>query len=764
MSELKTQVIHTFISDHTAQSIDFVKSAIKNSQTTVKNRKGYKRTTFRDCSIQNMTNLSKSLTKNNWAEVLAESEVNRKYDLFSKTLLHYFNLHCPLLSKPNIPQKNNRFKSNWMTDEIKHIKALLTFAVGKVNSGEKIDKSLINKVKNNYDCKVVEAKREFYSKAIENSSNKSKASWKIINQFRGKMSNAPLQRIKLQNSDKYIFEEAEVASEFNKFFVSVGEETVKPLANTVSNETFPADRVPYSMFLLPTNRKEISNIIHSLKPKHSVGYDQIPIIIIKQCCDPIVEVLVDIINCMLDQGVFPDSLKIAKVIPIFKKGRRTDMNNYRPISILPALSKVFERVIYVRVAAYLERYNLVTPCQNGFVKGKSTVGALIGIVEAIIDDIDVGKFSVGVMLDLTKAFDCVNINILLEKLHNLGIRGVGQDLLRSYLSARYQFVAVGGESDAAASSLLQVKSGVPQGSILGPLLFILYVNDIQSALPEIKKLTLYADDTTLLFSDSNMERLEVDSNVGCNSVVQYFNEISLNINPSKCEMIDFSLRPVYIEPKVYVDDSHIANVVSVSLLGLRLDSKLLWNDHVDKIVSDLSKGLFVLRFIVKYVPATTARTVYFSLMYSHITYGIELWGSTADTHFQKIFKLQKQAVRYLAKLGYNDSCRQSFKNLSLLTLPCIYIYRLLIYIYTNRYNFKTNSDIHPYNTRTKTHIVVERHRLHKFEKKPSYIGSRLYNKLPKLIKTSESLKRFKTKLYKFLAEKAYYGVDEYLEE
>jgi hypothetical protein len=765
-NNVKTQIIHTLISDHTAQCVELTDwSESKNIKAKILENKYHSknnnRITCRNNSVENTNKLLVSLKTVDWGSAIDETNVNRKYELFVSIFLKHYNWHCPEISK--IKNKNRtKLNGNWKTPEIDRIRTMLEIAQYKISIGENINKDLVNKIKQTYDLEVVEAKKRFYAKSINSSNNKSKASWNIINKYRGKEGKSnPL--ISLEIGNEEIIEEARVAEEFNNFFVSIGQESKTTSISTNSHLHPSCNRITSNLFLYPTSKEEILNIIKNIKTKHSVGHDNISIQIIKLCGDAIAEPLNDIANSILKEGIFPDSLKIAKVIPIFKKGNKLDVNNYRPISILPAFSKILERVILVRILSFLKKHNLMSPCQHGFTQGKSTNSALVEFMERIIDEVDKGKYSIGAMFDLTKAFNYVHTNTLLTKLYDLGIRGVAHDLIKSYLSNRYQYVCIPNNDGIATSTYQKLESGVPQGSILGPVLFTLYINDIQNTIP-LKNLTLYADDTTALISNINLETLEIDLNTICNSIVQYFNSMYLTVNPNKCEIINFSLKNNHIEPTLYIGDQLIKSVNSTTVLGLKIDSKLLWTDQVNNIANKVSKGLFVMKYIMKYIPQETAKIVYYAVIYSHMAYGIELWGSTADIHFQQIFKLQKKAIRYIAKLGYRESCREHFKTLSILTLPCIYIYRLIIYSFNNKNTQQTNADIHSHNTRGKHQLAIQRHRLHLFNKKPSYMSGKLFNKLPNPIKCIDHPKKFKAELFRFLVKKAFYSIEEYLED
>jgi hypothetical protein len=280
------------------------------------------------------------------------------------------------------------------------------------------------------------------------------------------------------------------------------------------------------MFLSEVTEQEVSKTIRELKTKKSDDVNGMSTWLLKQCQIGLAGPLTEIINLSFKSGIFPNSLKAAKVIPIFKKGDTLQPSNYRPISILPVLSKVFEKLFMRRMLSFFEEFNILSNNQFGFRKGKSTVDAIIRLVDMIVNDLDKHNMTLSVFLDLSKAFDCVEHNILLDRLWFCGVRGLPHRWLKSYLSDRSQQVQVNG----VFSHTTTLRYGVPQGSILGPLLFLVYVNDLNSVIPR-GKIVQYADDTTLCFSSNKIEEIELVSFGEINSCIQYFEKKILKLIP-----------------------------------------------------------------------------------------------------------------------------------------------------------------------------------------------------------------------------------------
>ena len=312
----------------------------------------------------------------------------------------------------------------------------------------------------------------YYSNQLDINKDDIKKTWKLLKTIIGKGRTNIKQKISFCIDDTIITDSQLIADEFNTFFVSIGPQLASNISSTIDPLTY-VNNTMESIVIAEITFNEVRNVILSMK-NSSPGWDDIPAFVTKQCVDYYVVPLTYIINKSLVEGIFPSELKLARVVPIFKSGDSSKISNFRPISVLSFFSKVFERIMYNYVVDFMETHHVVYKCQFGFRQKHSTQQAIITLVNKITSCVDTGDLVIGVFLDLKKAFDTVDHGILLSKLYAYGIRGSILQWFESYLTNRSQYVTY----DGIRSSTQYLKCGVPQGSILGPLLFVIFINDI----------------------------------------------------------------------------------------------------------------------------------------------------------------------------------------------------------------------------------------------------------------------------------------------
>ena len=489
-------------------------------------------------------------------------------------------------------------------------------------------------------------------------------------------------------NDSPIYDGKQIADKFNDFFVSVGPSfSAKiPEPSGLSYKDYLKKNITsrFNFDLLQTS--DILKAIQKLKTKTSYGYDGLSTKILKHISLPISPLLTIITNQSLFTGIFPEKLKIAKVIPLFKKGNDRLFDNYRPISLLPSISKVIEKIVYKQLYNYFVENNLIYDSQYGFRELHSTELAGLEITDRLTQSLDKGDVPMTIYLDLSKAFDTLNHEILLDKLNYYGVKDTANDWFRSYLTNRKQFVSVNNYN----SSMKNISTGVPQGSILGPLLFLIAMNDIHEASDKFHAV-LYADDTSLIEplctfdTTSRLNPLNIDTiSTNINSELQAIydwlcvNKLSLNIPKTKFMLFHHKQRNIdSLIPNLSIDGNVIEYVTNFNFLGLILDENLSFDLHIQKISNKISRSLGTLNKLKRFLPQHTLLLLYNSLILPHLQYAISCWGFKSS----RLLKLQKRAMRIITCSKYNAHTDPIFKKLKILQIDDLYNLSLLKFYY-----------------------------------------------------------------------------------
>ena len=484
-----------------------------------------------------------------------------------------------------------------------------------------------------------------------------------------------------------------------------------------------------------TDPREINNIIFNLKSS-SPGWDEIHMKVIKSVAPFLINPLAHVFNLSLHQGHVPSQLKRAKVIPLYKKGDKTLLTNHRPISVLPAFSKILEKLMYNRLLSYLSTHNILYQFQFGFRPKHGPNLALITLVDKIVQSLESGDYVCGLFLDFSKAFDTVNHKILFKKLYKYGIRGLPLEWLKSYLSDRSQFVLYKG----TASPDHPVSCGIPQGSILGPILFLVYVNDIVNVSDKLFSI-LFADDTNIFMSEKNLSSLINAMNVELTKLLDWFHLNKLSTNLDKTHYIIFHTKNKALPShgSIKINGQSINRVSSTKFLGIIIHENLNWCEHLISIRSKMSKGIGILYKSQKFLKSCTLLSLYHSFIYPYMTYCVEVWGSSAAVHINSIVKLQKKAARIISFSSFHAHSRPLFLKLNMLTLPEIYQYFILIFMY--KYHFQQlpqsfnqfllkNSQVHSINTRISKLYHIPKFRLQVSTNSIKCKGPIFWNSLP----------------------------------
>lgn len=738
-------ILFTGFSDHTAQVIEVADGfdTIKNKNTKYFGRK---------FDSDNMQAFFNSLNSESWVSVFNDNVLNSKFENFYSTFFAKFSEHFPLKLISNSKKSSFAHKNYPNVIQLKKQLELLHILSSHLDEY----KPMYKQAAKDYNNEIIAAKKHFVNLSIGSSDNKSKTMWRLIKQFTGKE--------RLSTFPSTI--DCESANNFNEYFISAGSNALMQSNRQSCIQSTPVEHVTpnnFSMFFQPVTEVELHSIIINMKNKSSAGIDGIPTKLIKYVADIIIPPLCDIINCSLETGIFPEQLKVAIVIPLYKKGDIDSLSSYRPISLLSVFSKLFEKIVLSRIIDFFKKHKLFSSSQHGFLRNKNTTTAIFDFITHVYEALENYELPCGVFLDLSKAFDCIDHTILLKKLFDYGIRGIPHNWIKSYLLNRKQIVEIKSNNQRMRSGPLVASRGVPQGSILGPIFFIIFVNDFSSAIynPSVN-IVQYADDTNIIFKAPNIDDLEINGNEIMVKATNWFvrNKLCLNNDKTNCILFRNSTRLALPDSLGIRSLPPIQFSNSTKFLGILIDSSLKWEHHIKYICGKLSKVCYCLRIMNLYINIVIKKTIYFSCFQSVISYGIVFWGACKDTN--RVFLNQKQAIRIMFNMKFRESCRSVFRKHKILTVAALYIYECVCFVKNYPTYFANYSFTHNHGTRLKHNFKYPNHRLTLTHKSALYMCLKLYNSLPNNLKIITSNYKYKTAVYNYLCDIEPYNISEYL--
>lgn len=697
------------------------------------------KTAFRKQNDDNVNLFTSYLKETDWDMIYdyMQNKINTEtlFNSFFKKYVDLWHYCSPLVVSSNKNVSNRKKLINWYTPELGKLRndMLKLFTVYKnlrptgSNQTQAAYNMYIHK-KRIYRSKLTEAKKCAVEQYISNAPNKCKAAWEVIRE---------------ENSPTHSQGVALDPDGTNSYFLN----SIKDLNQGISlspntPDSFMANRrVNQAEFSWSeVSENEIIKVVSKLSNSKAMDYYWLSNSIIKRTIPTIATPLSFVLNECMRAGYFAPSLKVSKIIPIYKKGDKSLVQNYRPVSIVPIFSKIFESIMYNQLSRYFDSHNLLSDCQYGFRPGKSTTSAIMNIVDHSLEAFENRESVSLVLCDLSKAFDCVPYDILLMKLSHYGMTEDSLKLIKSYLGNRLQYVSV----KNSISKMKEVETGVPQGSVLGPFFFIVYINDLPKNLNTHS--IIYADDTTLLARHQNLECLQQISKAAQERAYDWFSSNKLACNPDKTQHLTMSLK-------------QDTNMESVKLLGIHIDSKLNWSIHIDSVCKKISRVSYLLWKLKDFVSKDYLRLAYYGLFQSHILYGLLAWGHS--THVSNVLIIQKKAIRNIAGAQLLAHCRPLFIQLKIPTVINLYIFHILLYTKSNLNNFLLRQDIHNHNTRNRSRIDILPHRLAltggSFKLNCIYF----FNKLPEEARIVD-FRCFKSKLYDWLVNNPFYSIREFL--
>ena len=628
------------ISDHLANFLIINKSSSIKTKTCknkiIRDYKNFKKEAFlNELAEMDVKKISENITG-----------ANSKYNILHDSIDYLLSKHAPLKKMTN--KKMKQMRKPWISDNIlKLIGQKNSLYSQHLQTGNHEILLQYRTLRNNINHSIRRNKYLYYKAYFSSCNNNIRKFWKGINNFlnaKNRENDTPLM---INKKGKPCIDPYEIAAEFNSYFTNVAPSLVKKLPKQ-SNKKIFSDYLgrnnENSFFLSPTTSNEVFNTIKKLDQNKATDIYNFPVKIIKDISDIISSPLSDIINESFSTGVFPERLKLAKVLPLHKGNSKLETNNYRPISILPIFDKILEKLMYSRLISFLTENAILSTCQYGFRENHSTNLAILDLISKVQKSNENGNLSCVIFLDFAKAFDTVNHEILLKKLLHYGIRGKAHEWFTSYLTDRKQSVSVAG----SLSEPLPIKCGVPQGSVLGPLLFLIYINDIILA-SNIFKFTLFADDTCLFSQKNDLKSLESSTNKELTKISDWLiaNKLSLNISKSNFLLFKNKNNAGTQSINIGISGQKIAQKQTVKYLGLKIDEKLSWDKHISHVSIKVAQGTGIIYKLRHVLSPKSIQNIYSCFTQSHVQYCISLWGFCNSPSLTKLKHSLKKCVKVM---------------------------------------------------------------------------------------------------------------------
>lgn len=691
----------------------------------------------------NYDKIKESLIIESWQDFFNISDVNLATDLFTSKLQSLININTEIRK---VSKRNNPIKP-WITKGVVRCirkRDRLHKRVKKAPENDTIKNKYI-KYRNICNKIIKNLKKDYYRQKLIKSNGNVKETWKVIKE----VCNFGQSRVPSRELLKVANHPTQSLNAVNSYFTSIGKtlanetlcitnKTESKLASSARAQITP----PNSMCLLPTDPHEVKSIIFRLKTHSAPGWDKITVNILKLFYMYLVEPITYLCNLSLQTGVFPAAFKQAVVCPVFKAGCKSSPSNYRPISLLSTLSKVLEKLVKRRVMRYLEKNELLNHNQYGFREGRSTEDAVLKLTTLISSYLDGGNKCLGVFLDLQKAFDTVSIPILLTRLENVGIRGIAHEWFSDYLSGRTQRVRVEShESDEEVCTY-----GVPQGSTLGPALFLIYINDLCSITLPGLDLLMFADDTVLLVHDKSWQTVVEMAESCLSHVTNWLENSLLSLNTSKTKYMCFTMSPSgdmgdSISVKIHTFPCNqgsprppscscaiLSRVPTIKYLGVVIDDKLNWSPHIASLASRVRKLIYTFKALRSIADLKLVVQTYRALGECLLRYCICAWGRAAKTHLIKAERAQRAVLKVIQFLPFRHPTTDVYERAGVLSVRKLFIYEAI-----RRYHKKTVPTL-PVNTKRVDRCPVPLVKSRFAQKQYNVVAPQLYNKFNKQYK------------------------------
>ena len=625
--------------------------------------------TSRDTRPRNLNALRTHLINYDWIQLLA-SDVNTSMTKLHSILQDEID-HCIPETTRSLKRKQVR-REVWITHILKKSidksKRLYHRVLKHPDDSELREHYLA--YKNTLKKTLQAAKSIFYQDKCKEFRQNTKKLWQVINKISGK-SNDKTSSIDCLSIDGIReYSGKTIVNTMAKYFASVG----RTFADKIPKPTQSVEKYlellqsnNNSLFFSPCTEEEIRKLITELPSKHSSGVDNISNVLLQELAGSLCKPLCLITNSSMQSGVFPDLMKLAQVIPLYKGKSREFETNYRPISLLTTMSKIVEKIVYTRVYKFLTSTGQISESQYGFRSNHSCEHAVAHVIGSILKNLENKKSTISVMLDLSKAFDTIEHSIMLQKLELFGVRGVCLKWFKSYLENRHMRVKckITTSQSSVVSEYYTVNYGTPQGSCLGPLIFLIFVNDMQLHLTEVESVQ-FADDTTILFSHRNEIYLQFCIERELSVLSDWFRANKLTLNVDKSVFLLFNRSGQKQINQLKLGEELIVRVANTKFLGTWIDDHLNWKTHMSKLLGKLKCGLGMLQRSNGLLTKRAKKLLYFGQIHSHLCYGLGVWGPMlTNSQITDLNAVQRKCIKQIDNTTPVD---EAYKRLKILTV------------------------------------------------------------------------------------------------
>ena len=712
--DIKSGNLNVSISDHSPQFaiIPFThkKHKLNTKSVFVRN--------YRNYDQQNVSNTFQSIDWNSSTnqhldtnELSVDHDLNSFLDKSNKVINDLFPYRK--LSNKELKSKHNPWITNEILKEIKIRDKLYSKQKKATDIIRKEDLQLqLRNQKNKVRNLLRSSKKIYFSKYFEENSRNAKKLWEGVNRILSSKSksNKSIDCLEVINNNvkQSITNPKEIANVANKYFTNIPGEILKNRkykGNKHFRQYLKRPNLIREFTINPIHPKEVEQIINDFDTSKSVGPNSLPPKILKLIGPLISKPIADICNKSFKTGKYPDLLKISKINPLHKKDSKLSISNYRPISLLSNLNKIIEKIMFSRLYTFLQQGKCIYDLQFGFRENHSTNHAIISIVQKIQEAIKDKNIAIGIFIDLQKAFDTVNHLILLEKLNHYGISGITNAWFKSYLTDRKQFVSI----DGVDSDYTTIEHGVPQGSVLGPLLFLIYINDLHQCIKNSNTLH-FADDTNLLFIPPKRLRnknLVRRLNIDLKSLNNWLLANKISLNSSKTELIIFRDKNTPLPNlSIKLNGSKLKPKSMIKYLGMTIDEHLNFKSHINIMNAKLKRANNLLALSRHYLPRNILKQVYYAQFHSHLSYGCQVWGQSTN-NINQTLSLQKKAIRLMTFSHKDAPTNPLFKDLQILQLNdiiktnnVIFVHKTINGLSPSHFDdfYELHTPIHRYNT------------------------------------------------------------------